>query len=120
MFLTAAIALLVAGGLLLANQLTPISGWSCLAAGIGLLTVAVLLDRSDLAQRFAETRTRAPAVATRTPSVSVAASRGEPVRAARQRRSARCRGSTDGHHRWSRDQGLCMFCGQEMPQGAGQ
>jgi hypothetical protein len=118
-FLTGAIALLVGGVLLLANQLTPISGWSCLAVGIGLLAIALLLERSELAKRFAETRTRAPAAAARTGSVSFAAGSGEPARAARPRRSTRCRGSTDGHHRWSRDQGLCMFCGQEMPRGAG-
>ncbi|MGB6772279.1 MAG: hypothetical protein WBF51_09805 [Candidatus Dormiibacterota bacterium] len=105
--------------LLLANQVTPISGWSCLAIGIGLLAVAMLLDRFQLAQRFAVSRTRAPATAAPTGSVSLAAGGGTPAKVARPRRSARCRGSTDGHHRWSRDQGLCMFCGQEMPEGAG-
>lgn len=110
----AAIAVLVGGAFLLANQLTPISGWSCLAVGIGLLAVAVLLDRSQLAQGFRETRTRAPVTAP-TGSVSLAAGGGTPARATPARHSTRCRGSTDGHHRWSHDQGLCMFCGQEMP-----
>jgi hypothetical protein len=116
-FLMAAIALLVGGLLLLLNQLTPISGWSCVAVGLCLLAVALLLDRPDLVKRFEEARRRPPATAVGPPAkVSFAARPQKPTPAPRPRRSTRCRGSTDGHHSWSRDRGLCMFCGQEMPQ----
>jgi len=119
-FLTAAIALLVGGVLLLLNQLTPISGWSCVAIGLCLLAVAALMDRSDLAERFEKVRNRPMATAVAPPAkASVAAGSQHPNRAARPRRSTRCRGSTDGHHSWSRDRGLCMFCGQEMSDTAG-
>ncbi|MFZ0995824.1 MAG: hypothetical protein WAO09_07600 [Candidatus Dormiibacterota bacterium] len=118
-FITAAIALLVGGVLLLLNQLTPISGWSCVAIGFCFLAVAALMDRSNLAERFAQVRNRAMATAVG-PANSSAAPRLENASPTiRPRRSTRCRGSTDGHHRWSRDRGLCMFCGQEMPDSAG-
>jgi hypothetical protein len=119
-FLTAAIALLAGGVLLLVNQLTPISGWSCVAIGLCLLAVAALMDRSDLAERFEKARNRPIAAAVGPPTkASAVAGPQKPSPPARPRRSNRCRGSTDGHHRWSRDQGLCMFCGQEMPDTAG-
>lgn len=114
----AAIALLTGGVLLLLNQLTPISGWSCVAVGFCLLALALLLDRPDLVKRFEAARKPPPATAVGPPAKVSFARPQKPTPTARPRRSTRCRGSTDGHHRWSRDRGLCMFCGQEMPENA--
>ncbi|HVB52760.1 MAG TPA: hypothetical protein VNF24_01010 [Candidatus Acidoferrales bacterium] len=116
-FRTAAAAALVGGALLLANQLTPISGWTCIVVGLGLLAIGVVLDRPPLTNRFADVSGRVfnsvRERARKTSAAEVPTIRGD-VR--RTRAFRRCRGSTDGHHRWSQDPGVCMFCGEEIPE----
>jgi hypothetical protein len=116
--LIAAAALLVGGALLLANELTPISGWTCIVVGLGLLAVGVVLDRPALAKRLLDTPGRALAAATeRTRKTSVADAAPVAGELTRPRSTGRCRGSTDGHHRWSREPGVCMLCGEPIPDG---
>ncbi|HUY09816.1 MAG TPA: hypothetical protein VMW80_10290 [Candidatus Dormibacteraeota bacterium] len=116
--LTAAAALLVGGALLLANELTPISGWACIVLGLGLLAVGVALDRPALGKRLVDGTGRALAATTeRARKASVTAASPVSGEVPRPRTSGRCRGSTDGHHRWSRDPGVCMLCGEQIPDG---
>ncbi len=115
MFLTAAAALVVGGALLLANQVTPISGWTCVALGLALLAAGLLLGNPTVTGQLDQATDRAMTlVQKQVRRLTVSPALPTSAQLPPSRMSSRCLGSTDGHHRWSRDPNVCMLCGKPI------
>lgn len=117
LFITAAAASMVGGAVLLVNQLTPISPWVCIWFGVAMLAIGVALDWTNLTRPWAGVPGRAigPARERAHPGSAAAASTDH-LEIEVSRGSGHCAGSTDGHHRWSRDPEVCMLCGEQLPK----